>query len=417
MHVVVLGAGVIGTTAAYYLLQNGHQVSIIDRQPMAAQETSFANGGQISACHATPWATPETPWQSLKWLGREDAPLLFRLRFDPQLFAWGLRFLRNCGPDRTRQNIEKSLRLAIYSRDCIKELRHNLGLEYDNLSKGILHICRDEKEMSKVSQSSEIMKQFGLKRHVVNARECLEIEPALQAAAHQIIGGSFSPDDESGDAQKFTTELAKICRNMGAVFHYNTSIHSIEKSSSAIDHIRTDSGEVRGDCYLVCLGSFSPLLTKPLGIKLPIYPCKGYSITIDTSGHESHAPSVSLIDDSVKMVYSRLGNRLRAAGTAELDGYSLRMSHRRQQLIANKAFDLFPRCGKREDITYWSGLRPVTPDSAPVLGPTKYDNLYLNTGHGTLGWTMSCGSGKVIADLISGKTPEISLGGLNVDRF
>ncbi|MEQ5773994.1 D-amino acid dehydrogenase [Thalassospira sp. NFXS8] len=417
MHVVVLGAGVIGTTAAYYLLQNGHQVSIIDRQPMAAQETSFANGGQISACHATPWATPETPWQSLKWLGREDAPLLFRLRFDPQLFAWGLRFLRNCGPDRTRQNIEKSLRLAIYSRDCIKELRHNLGLEYDNLSKGILHICRDEKEMNKVSQSSEIMKQFGLKRHVVNARECLEIEPALQAAAHQIIGGSFSPDDESGDAQKFTTELAKICRNMGAVFHYNTSIHSIGKSGSAIDHIRTDSGEVRGDCYLVCLGSFSPLLTKPLGIKLPIYPCKGYSITIDTSGHESHAPSVSLIDDSVKMVYSRLGNRLRAAGTAELDGYSLRMSHRRQQLIANKAFDLFPQCGKREDITYWSGLRPVTPDSAPVLGPTKYDNLYLNTGHGTLGWTMSCGSGKAIADLISGKTPEISLGGLNVDRF
>lgn len=417
MHVVILGAGVIGTTAAYYLLQNGHQVSIIDRQPMAAQETSFANGGQISACHATPWATPETPWQSLKWLGREDAPLLFRLRFDPQLFAWGLRFLRNCGPDRTRQNIEKSLRLAIYSRDCIKELRRNLGLEYDNLSKGILHICRDEKEMNKVSQSSEIMKQFGLKRHVVNARECLEIEPALQAAAHQIIGGSFSPDDESGDAQKFTTELAKICRNMGAVFHYNTSIHSIEKSGSAIDHIRTDSGEVRGDCYLVCLGSFSPLLTKPLGIKLPIYPCKGYSITINTSGHESHAPSVSLIDDSVKMVYSRLGNRLRAAGTAELDGYSLRMSHRRQQLIANKAFDLFPRCGKREDITYWSGLRPVTPDSAPVLGPTKYDNLYLNTGHGTLGWTMSCGSGKAIADLISGKTPEISLGGLNVDRF
>jgi D-amino-acid dehydrogenase len=417
MHVVVLGAGVVGTTAAYYLLQNGHQVSIIDRQPMAAQETSFANGGQISACHATPWATPETPWQSLKWLGREDAPLLFRLRFDPQLFAWGLRFLRNCGPDRTRQNIEKSLRLAIYSRNCIKELRRNLGLEYDNLSKGILHICRDEKEMNKVSQSSEIMKQFGLKRHVVNARECLEIEPALQAAAHQIIGGSFSPDDESGDAQKFTTELAKICRNMGAVFHYNTSIHSIEKSGSTIDHIRTDSGEVRGDCYLVCLGSFSPLLTKPLGIKLPIYPCKGYSITIDTSGHESHAPSVSLIDDSVKMVYSRLGNRLRAAGTAELDGYSLRMSHRRQQLIANKAFDLFPRCGKREDITYWSGLRPVTPDSAPVLGSTKYDNLYLNTGHGTLGWTMSCGSGKAIADLISGKTPEISLGGLNVDRF
>lgn len=417
MHVIVLGAGVVGTTAAYYLLQNGHQVSVIDRQPMAAQETSFANGGQISACHALPWANPQTPWQSLKWLGREDAPLLFRLRFDPQLFAWGLRFLRNCGPDRTRKNIEKSLRLAIYSRDCIKELRKNLGLEYDNLSKGILHICRDNNDMNKVVQTSEIMREFGLERQVVSARECLDIEPALRHVANQIVGGSFSPGDESGDAQKFTIELAKTCRAMGAVFHYNTAIQSIEKDGLSIDHIRTDQGPVRGDRYLVCLGSFSPLLTKPLGLRLPIYPCKGYSITIDTSGHENDAPSVSLIDDSVKMVYSRLGNRLRAAGTAELDGYSLRMSPRRQKMIADKAFDLFPHCGKREDISFWSGLRPVTPDSAPVLGATKYDNLYLNTGHGTLGWTMSCGSGKAIADLMSDKTPEISLHGLGLDRF
>ncbi len=417
MKVVVLGAGVVGTTSAYYLLQNGHQVTVIDRQPKAAQETSFANGGQISACHALPWATPQTPWQSLKWLGREDAPLLFRLRFDPQLFAWALRFLRNCGPDRTRQNIEKSLRLAIYSRSCIKELRAQLGLEYDNLSKGILHLCHDEEEMRKVEKTADIMREFGLERRVVTGDECLAIEPALKHSCHPVIGGSFSPDDESGDAQKFTLALADRCKELGATFLYDTTIDGLETSGTKIYHVRTSAGTVRGDKYLVCLGSYSPFLTNPVGVKLPIYPCKGYSITIDTTGFEDGAPTVSLIDDSVKMVYSRLGHRLRVAGTAELDGYSLRMSPRRQQLIADKAFDLFPHCGNRNQIDYWSGLRPVTPDSAPVLGATRYDNLFLNSGHGTLGWTMSCGSAKAIADLISNKTPEISLQGLQADRF
>lgn len=417
MHVVVLGAGVVGTTSAYYLLQNGHQVTVVDRQPKAAQETSFANGGQISACHALPWANPETPWQSLKWLGREDAPLLFRLRFDPQLFAWALRFLRNCGPDRTRENIEKSLRLAIYSRACIKDLRAKLGLEYDSLSKGILHICHEDSEMEKVVKTARTMQEFGLDRRVVSAGECLAIEPALAHARHPVIGGSFSPDDESGDAQKFTLALAQRCADMGATFLYDTQINGLVRNGTSIDHVQTSNGTVRGDKYLVCMGSYSPFLTNPLGIKLPIYPCKGYSITINTTGFEEGAPTVSLIDDSVKMVYSRLGHRLRAAGTAELDGYSLRMSARRQQLIADKAFELFPHCGKRGEIEYWSGLRPVTPDSAPVLGTTRYGNLYLNTGHGTLGWTMSCGSGKAIADVMSDRTPEISLDGLQVDRF
>ncbi|OSQ37975.1 D-amino acid dehydrogenase [Thalassospira mesophila] len=417
MHVVVLGAGVVGTAAAYYLLQNGHQVTVIDRQPMAAEETSFANGGQISACHAMPWAHPKTPWQSLKWLGREDAPLLFRMRFDRQLFAWGLRFLRNCSPERTRDNIEKSLRMAIYSRDCVKQLRRDLGLEYDQLEKGILHICHSDRELEELAHSSKIMREFGLDRRLVTARECLEIEPALRNTAQPIKGGTFSPGDESGDARKFTLELAKICAAQGANFRYNTTIQSIENNGNSIRCIHSDAGEIYGDCYLVCMGSYSPLLTRPLGIKLPIYPCKGYSVTIDTTGHGTNAPTVSLIDDSVKMVYSRFGTRLRAAGTAELEGYSLRMAPRRQQLIADKAFALFPDCGNRATISYWSGLRPVTPDSAPVLGGTKYDNLFLNTGHGTLGWTMSCGSGKAIADLISKKTPEISLDGLGVDRF
>lgn len=417
MHVVVLGAGVVGTTAAYYLLRNGHQVTIVDRQPMAGQETSFANGGQISACHATPWANEHTIAQTLKWIGREDAPLLFRLRWDRQLFSWGLKFLRNCTASRARQNIETALRLAVYSRHCLSQLRQDVPLSYDHLSKGILHICRTDQEMESVSNAARIMREFGLDRYDVTAEQCLRIEPALKDSRASIVGGTFSPDDESGDAQAFTSGLATVCADMGAEFHFDTEIYNLEHQGDEITAIHTSKGPIRGDRYLVCLGSYSPLVVRPLGIKLPIYPCKGYSITIDTTGHEAGAPTVSLIDDSVKMVYSRLGNRLRAAGTAELDGYSLRMSEKRKSLVEEKAFELFPNCGNRQTVSHWCGLRPVTPDSAPVIGTTKYDNLYLNTGHGTLGWTMSCGSGKAIADLISNKSPEISLDGMGIDRF
>ncbi|WP_417816097.1 D-amino acid dehydrogenase [Thalassospira alkalitolerans] len=416
MHVVVMGAGVIGTTAAWYLLQNGHQVTVIDRQHASAQETSFANGGQISACHATPWANEHTPGQILKWLGREEAPLLFRMRWDPQLFSWGLRFLRNCTEARARENLEKSLRVATYSRDCLKNLRQTLGLEYDHLEHGILHVCRTEDELASVEKTTCQMQGFGLRRHMVSAQECLEIEPALRDSNAKIIGGSFTPDDESGDARKFTESLAKRCVEQGATFKLDTTITAIKRDQGRITAIGTDQGDVTGDCYLMCLGSYSPLLLKPLGIHLPVYPCKGYSISIDTTGYNG-APQVALIDDSVKMVYSRLGNRLRVAGTAELDGYDLRMSERRQRMIMDKAFELFPNAGDRSTIEHWSGLRPVTPDSAPVISDTKYDNLYLNTGHGTLGWTMSCGSGKAVADLIDGRTPDISLLGLGIDRF
>ncbi len=416
MHVVVMGAGVIGTTAAWYLLENGHQVTVIDRQHAAGQETSFANGGQISACHATPWANEHTPAQILKWLGREEAPFLFRMRWDPQLFSWGLRFLRNCTDKRARENLEKALRVATYSRACLKDLRSTLGLEYDHLEQGILHVCRNENELATVEKATRQMQEFGLNRHMVSAEECLEIEPALRDSNAKIIGGSFTPDDESGDARKFTELLADRCRQRGAVFKLDTIITGLKQEQGRITAVVTDQGDISGDRYLMCLGSYSPLLLKPLGIHLPVYPCKGYSISIDTTGYNG-APQVALIDDSVKMVYSRLGNRLRAAGTAELDGYNLRMSERRQKMIADKAFELFPNSGDRSTIEFWSGLRPVTPDSAPVISDTKYDNLYLNTGHGTLGWTMSCGSGKAVADLIDGRTPDISLLGLGIDRF
>ncbi len=416
MHVVVMGAGVIGTTAAWYLLQNGHQVTVIDRRHASAQETSFANGGQISACHATPWANASTPKQILGWLGREEAPLLFRMRFDPQLFSWGLRFLRNCTDARARINLEKALRVAIYSRDCLRALRDELDLEYDHSTRGILHICRTEQDMVAVEKATAQMQEYGLKRRLVSPQECLNIEPALRDATAPIIGGSFTPDDESGDARKFTECLSEHCIAKGAAFHFNTNITGLVHDQGKITCVQTDKGDIHADAFLVCLGSYSPLMLAPLGIKLPIYPCKGYSISIDTTGY-SGAPETALIDDSVKMVYSRLGTHLRVAGTAELDGYNLRMSLRRQKLIVDKALELFPNSGDRSSIDFWSGLRPVTPDSAPVLGDTKYANLYLNTGHGTLGWTMSCGSAKAVADLISDKTPDISLTGLGIDRF
>lgn len=416
MHVVVMGAGVIGTTAAWYLLQNGHQVTVVDRQPASAQETSFANGGQISACHATPWANAGTPKQIINWLGREEAPLLVRMRFDPQLFSWCLRFLRNCTDARAKINLEKALRVAIYSRECLRALRDTLDIEYDHSTRGILHICRNEQDMIAVENATTQMQEYGLNRRLVSAEECLAIEPALRESNAPIIGGSFTPDDESGDAQKFTDALAQHCIAKGASFHFNTHIKGLVHDQGKITCVQTDKGDIHANAFVVCLGSYSPLMLAPLGIKLPIYPCKGYSISMDTTGY-SGAPKTALIDDSIKMVYSRLGTQLRVAGTAELDGYDLRMSRRRKKLIVDKALELFPNSGNLSSIRFWSGLRPVTPDSAPIISGTKYANLYLNTGHGTLGWTMSCGSAKAVADLISNKTPDISLMGLGVARF
>ena len=416
MHVVVMGAGVIGTTAAWYLLQNGHQVTVVDRQHASAQETSFANGGQISACHATPWANASTPKQILKWLGREEAPLLVRMRFDPQLFSWGLRFLRNCTDARAKINLEKALGVAIYSRDCLRALRDTLDLEYDHSTRGILHICRNEQDMIAVEKATAQMQEYGLNRRLVTTDECLAIEPALRGSNAPIIGGSFTPDDESGDAQKFTEALTQQCIAKGAPFQFNTNIKRLVHNKGKITCVKTDKGDIAADAFLMCTGSYSPLMLAPLGIKVPIYPCKGYSISIDTTGYDG-APETALIDDSVKMVYSRLGSRLRVAGTAELDGYNLRMSTRRKKLIVDKALELLPNSGDRSSIDFWAGLRPVTPDSAPIISDTKYANLYLNTGHGTLGWTMSCGSAKAVADLISNKTPDISLTGLGIARF
>jgi D-amino-acid dehydrogenase len=418
MTTLVLGAGVIGVTSAYYLARNGHKVTVIDRQPGPALETSFANGGQISASHTEPWANPANVPKIIKWLGRDDAPLKFRLKADPALWSWCLRFLVNCTTGRADINAERMLRLALYSRDMLTALRHDTAIEYDQLSTGILHIYRDKKALGAASARARLMNDLGLDRTPYDVEACQALEPALKTAAESglISGGIFTPGDESGDAHTFTTALAGLAEKKGVRFQYNCQINSLIVKDGRIQGVQTTQGDFEATSCIVALGSYSPLLLKPLGLTLPVYPAKGYSVTLDV-GDTHDAPFVSLIQDELKLVYSRLGGRLRIAGMAEIDGYNTRIEEQRARQILKAALTLFPNCPHSESNEFWAGLRPKTPDSVPVIGKTTIDNLYLNTGHGTLGWTMACGSAKILADLVSGNEPEISLDGLAISRF
>jgi D-amino-acid dehydrogenase len=412
MKVIVLGAGVIGVASAWYLTRAGHEVTLVDRQPEPGLETSRANGGQISAGHAEPWASPEVLPRILGWLGREDAPLLFRPRADLAQWAWGLRFLRECLPGRFARNTRTLAGLALYSRDCLKALRAGTGIAYDHQAKGILQFCLDQAEFDGVAAHAQAMSRLGIRREVKTAAECIAIEPALGRSQLPIAGGVFTPEDESGDAHKFTQALAGLAVEQGARFLPGVTIESLESEGDRVVAVRVSgrSGETRlaADAFVLALGSYSPLLLRPLGIRIPVYPLKGYSITIPlTPGTASLAPVVSLSDEAGKIVISRLGNRLRAAGTAELNGYDGAINPVRCAAIADQVKRLFPGIADGVPVDSWAGLRPATPTNAPVIGRTRYQNLYLNTGHGTLGWTLACGSGSAIADIVSGRTPEV----------
>ncbi|MBL8659500.1 MAG: D-amino acid dehydrogenase [Rhodospirillales bacterium] len=417
MKVIVLGAGVVGVTTAYYLARAGHEAVVVDRRAGPALETSFANGGQISANHTTPWAAPGMPAKALRWLGKADAPLLFHPRFDPALFAWLARFLANCTTERMRTNTRKAMRLALYSRRELLALRAELGLEYDQVSRGILHIFRSPAEYERALPQVELMNRMGCFRHVIDVEACIAIEPALAAVQGDLVGGIYSPDDESGDAYKFTRALATLSTGLGASFRFETAVTAIRAEGDRIGRVETTGGPLAADAYVVAAGSYSPLLLRPLGIRLPVYPAKGYSVTIPLNGGGKVAPVVSLIDDEFKMVYSRLGERLRAAGTAEFAGYDDSVRERRARFLLAKALSLFPHCGDPDRAEFWAGLRPSTPDGAPVIGRTRYRNLFLNTGHGTLGWTMACGSGRFVADTVAGVEPELTFDDLTIDRF
>lgn len=409
MNVAVLGAGVVGVTTAWYLARHGHEVTVIDRQPEAALETSFANGGQIAVSHAEPWANPHTPLKALKWLGREDAPLLFRLRPDPHLLCWTLRFLRECTPWRTRKNIRQIVALADYSRQCLRALRSELatagGLHYDHLARGILHVYTDEREFESAIKAADILRDFGCDRRTVSPSECIRIEPALAGARSLLVGGDFNPEDESGDAHRFTQTLANHCARAGVTFRMGVGIDRLTREAGQITSVLMSTGEhLQADAYVVALGSYSAPLLRPLGIHLPIYPAKGYSATVQLSS-ESIAPTTSLTDDEHKLVFSRLGNRLRIAGTAEFTGFDLSLNPTRCKALLQRTRTLFPSLRETGAPEYWCGLRPVTPSSVPHLGRSRIQNLWLNTGHGTLGWTMACGSAALLSDMLHANAP------------
>ncbi|MDO8299071.1 MAG: D-amino acid dehydrogenase [Lacisediminimonas sp.] len=415
MHVIVLGGGIIGTTSAWFLNKAGHQVTIIDRQPGLAQETSFANGGQISVSHAEPWANPAAPGKVLKWLGQEDAPLLFRLRPEWLQWKWGLSFLRECTRARTDYNIRQIVSIAEFSRQTLQAVRAETGIEYDQLTRGILHFYTSQKEFDDAQPAAQLMRELGCPRETVDAERVLQIEPALKAMRERIVGGDYTATDESGDVYQFTTGLARRAQQAGVTIRTSTTVtRLLTEGSGASARIKgveviDEHGTHRvlqADAYVLAMGSFSTQLAKPLGIDLLIYPGKGYSATYRVLDPEA-APCVSLTDDGYKLVLSRLGDRLRVAGTCELNGYSRELNSVRCEAITRRTRELFPDACDYDNPVYWTGLRPLTPSNVPYIGRSKIANLYLNAGHGTLGWTMGCGSGRAIADIISGRVPEV----------
>ncbi|MCT8179348.1 D-amino acid dehydrogenase [Variovorax sp. CY25R-8] len=415
MRVIVLGAGLLGVTSAYYLQQLGHDVTVIDRQATPAAETSFANGGQISVSHAEPWANPSAPLKVLQWLGKEDAPLLFRIRADMRQWLWGLQFLRECTPARTRHNIEQIVRLGTYSRDTLQQLRRDTGIRYDERTQGILHFYTTQKEFDGALAPAEQMRALGCERQVISADEAVKLEPALAHIRPQLAGATYTAEDESGDANRFARELARLAAEAGVKFLMSHTITALREVGGAIDHVEVTDAEgrfqrIRGDAFVMAMGSLSPLLAAPLGIRLPIYPAKGYSVTMPVKD-ASKAYQVSLTDDEYKLVFSRYtsesGDRMRIAGTAELNGYDRDLNRVRCEAIVRRVEQLFPGAGDTAQAQFWTGLRPATPSNVPLIGRTKLANLYLNTGHGTLGWTHACGSGKSIARIVSGLAPEV----------
>lgn len=410
MKVLVLGAGILGTTSAWYLNENQHDVTVVDRQPGAGLETSFANGAQISVSYAEPWANPGAPWKLLKWLSSNDSPLLFRLRADPHQWRWGLQFLRECTPKRTRFNTIQLTNLGLFSRACLIELRHAAQLSYDELERGILHVFETESDFAAARPGLELMREFGCTMNFLNPAQIADLEPALAPYRDRLVGGAHAPEDETGDAFKFSQRLAGRAMERGVKFLYDTTIVRIARSGGAVEGVvvRRDGREelVTADAYVVALGSWSAPLLRDIGISTLIYPAKGYSATVPIKPG-ALANFVSVTDHQMKIVFSRLGDRVRIAGTAELSGYDLSLNMRRCKALTARAEEIFPGVLDIAKAEYWTGLRPATPSNIPYIGQSSLANLWLNTGHGTLGWTHGAGSGRALADLMSGRKPEV----------
>lgn len=416
MKILVLGSGVIGVASAFYLRSAGHDVTLVDRHGEPARETSYANGGQVSWGSGNPWAAPGMPMQALRWLLHRHAPLVLRPSLDPARWRWLLQMLGQCTAGHYHQNKQRQLRLARYSHGCLADLRHDTGLAYDARASGALVLYRSPHDFDKAQDERALLASLDIPARVLAPAECAAHEPALAPIAHRLAGGLLYPEDELGDCRAFTLALADRLRRDGVTFAGDTIVQRLVAEGDRITQVVTDRGVLTADAVVVACGSYSPLLLSPLGIRLPVYPVKGYSITVPIERDEG-APQGTLTDETYKTVITRLGSRLRAAGTAELAGYDLRIRPTRIETLKHVVRELFPRAGNLDRAEPWAGLRPMTPDNPPVIGSTPYQNLFLNTGHGTLGWTMACGSGKVLADLVSGRTPDIDLDGLTLARF
>lgn len=420
MKVVVLGAGIIGISTAWYLLEQGHEVTVVDRQGDAALETSFANGAQISVCFCEPWANAGAPFKVAKWLLRDDSPLLFRPRLDPAQWRWGLSFLTQCTTTAFERNVEQLVQLGRYSHESLKSLVDQTGIEYDRLERGILHFFSSQDDFDNGVAAAEIMRSHGVDRRVLNRDEVLKIEPALANFGGRVYGGTYTPSDESGDARVFTQKLARLCAERGATFLYNHDILALSRSGGTVDSVRIAAREtgqkttLKAEGFVAAMGSYTPALLKPLGEFLNIYPAKGYSATLKLKRPEA-ASVVSLLDDTRKIAISRLGDSIRIAGTAELSGFDLSLdtptAKVRCDALVKRYEELFPGVADLSERNYWTGLRPSTPNNIPYIGRSSAArNLWVNAGHGTLGWTHGAGSGKALAELMAGRRPAMEFG-------
>ena len=415
MKVVVLGAGIIGVTSAYQLAKAGHEVTVVDRQQGPALETSFANAGEVSFGYCSPWAAPGIPMKAIKWLFMHHAPLILRPKVDGAMLSWLVRMLSNCTSERYAINKSRMLRLADYSRISLAQVREETGIAYDERMQGTLQLFRTQAQLDASAKDVKALAADGIPYEVLDPDGCIRVEPALRHVRGKIVGGLLTPKDETGDCFKFTNALAAKAIELGVKFQYGTTIKGLDVEGSQVRGVMTNLGRVDADAIVVALGSYSPLLLKPLGISLSVYPVKGYSLTIPITD-ASRAPESTVMDETYKIAITRLGDRIRVGGMAEISGYTNDLGLARRRTLEHSVTDLFPG-GDVAKASFWSGLRPMTPDGTPVIGPTKIKGLYLNTGHGTLGWTMSSGSARVISDLVSGRKPDIDATDLAISRY
>jgi D-amino-acid dehydrogenase len=413
MRIVILGSGVIGVTTAYYLAQAGHDVTVLDRQPASAQETSFANAGQISPGYASPWAAPGIPLKAMKWMLQRHAPL--SITPDGTLFQlqWMWQMLQNCNAERYAVNKERMVRLAEYSRDCFKALRAATGIEYQGRQKGTTQLFRTQQQLDGAAKDIDVLKDTGVPYELLSREQLIGAEPGLDK--DKLVGGLRLPNDETGDCQLFTARLTAMAEELGVKFRYHTEVRSLVMDGGEIKGVVTDTGLVHADSYVVAMGSYSTQLLKDI-VKLPVYPLKGYSITVPIVD-AARAPTSTILDETYKIAVTRFDDRIRVGGMAEIAGFNTQLNPRRRETLEMVVNDLFPGAGDTASASFWTGLRPMTPDGTPVVGRTAVRNLFINTGHGTLGWTMSCGSAQLLADIISAKRPAILAGDLSVSRY